>query len=145
MRTCLTAVLVFVIDQAVKWYVRRTMELGESIPVIPDIWHWTYIENHGAAFGILAHQQWFFLLVTVALFGLFFFYRKRIPTQPPYFAWAVGLLLGGALGNAWDRFWLGAVVDYVDFRVWPIFNIADIAICLAVGMLLYYFWRREQA
>ena len=136
------ALVVIVLDQLTKYYVRATMELGESIPVIPNVWHWTHIENHGAAFGILAHQQWFFLLVVAILFALFFWYRERIPREPKYFSIAVGLLLGGALGNAWDRFYQGGVTDFFDLRVWPIFNVADIAICVAVACFCLFFWRR---
>lgn len=144
MLTFWIAILVVMIDQAVKYYVRMVMELGESIPVIPGIWHWTYIENHGAAFGILAHQQWFFLLTVLVLFALFFFFRERIPQKPRYFPVAVGLLLGGALGNAIDRFFFGGVTDFIDFRVWPIFNVADIAICIAVTMMMWFFWRKDR-
>ncbi len=143
MGTIWIALAVFLLDRAVKYYVQSVMELGESIPVIQDVFHWTYIENHGAAFGILAHQQWFFLLVVAVLFILFFIYRDRIPTRPRYFPISVGLLLGGALGNAWDRFFYGGVIDFIDFRIWPIFNIADIAISIAVICMAYFFWKWE--
>lgn len=139
MITIITAIVVLLLDQVVKYYVRSVMELGESIPVIPNVWHWTYIENHGAAFGIFAHQQWFFLLVVGVLFALYAYYRDRIPQHPRYFPVAIGMLLGGALGNAWDRFYHGGVIDFIDFRVWPIFNIADIAICVAVAAVMWYF------
>lgn len=144
MLTIWLAVAVVAADQWIKYIVRTHMELGESIPVVPDVLHWTYIENHGAAFGILAHQQWFFLSIVVVLFGLFFWYRARIPRRPLYFPIAVGLLLGGALGNAWDRFYRGGVVDYIDFRVWPIFNLADMAICASVAALMWYFLRHDR-
>lgn len=141
MKTIIIAVLVTLFDQFVKWFVAGHMELGESIPVIPDIFHLTYILNPGAAFGILEGQQWFFLAIVIALFVAYFFLRKRIPEEPLYFPCAIGLLLGGALGNAIDRARLQRVVDFFDFRVWPIFNIADIAICCGVALILLYFWR----
>ena len=75
------------------------------------------------------------------LFAAFFVMRKRIPGKPFYFPAAVGMLLGGALGNGIDRVRLGAVVDFFDFRIWPIFNVADIFICLGVGLISLYFWR----
>lgn len=143
MITIIIAIAVFVLDQLAKYYVRTWMQLGESIPVISQVWHWTYIENHGAAFGILAHQQWFFLLVVGILFALYIRYRDRIPMRPLYFPVAIGMLLGGALGNAWDRFRYGGVIDFIDFRVWPIFNIADISICVAVALMMWYFWHWE--
>ena len=143
MNTLLTAILVALLDQATKWYVATHMDLGETIPVIPEIFHWTYIINPGAAFGILAYQRWFFLAIVILLFGAFFFFRKRIPKEPRYFSAAIGMLLGGALGNAIDRVRISGVVDFFDFRIWPIFNVADIFICVGVALIVFYFWRHE--
>ena len=143
MNTLLTAILVALLDQATKWYVATHMDLGETIPVIPEIFHWTYIINPGAAFGILAYQRWFFLAIVILLFGAFFFFRKRIPEEPRYFSAAIGMLLGGALGNAIDRVRISGVVDFFDFRIWPIFNVADIFICVGVALIVFYFWRHE--
>lgn len=91
--------------------------LGESIPLISGVFHLTYIINPGAAFGILAYQRWFFLAIVILLFGAFFFFRKRIPKEPRYFSVAIGMLLGGALGNAIDRVRISGVVDFFDFRI----------------------------
>lgn len=143
MITLLTALFVTIFDQLVKWFVVNHMELGETIPIIRNVFHLTYILNPGAAFGILPHQDWFFLAIVVALFIAFFVMRKRITENPLYFPSAVGMLLGGALGNGLDRARLGAVVDFFDFRIWPIFNIADIFICAGVGLIAFYFWRHS--
>lgn len=143
MKTMIIAVLVTLFDQFVKWFVAGHMELGESIPVIPNIFHLTYILNPGAAFGIMEGQQWFFLAIVVVLFGAYFWLRDRIPKEPFYFPCAIGMLLGGALGNAIDRVRIHRVVDFFDFRVWPIFNVADIAICCGVALILLYFWRHS--
>ena len=61
------SILTFLFDQLTKWYVQQHFRLGESVPVIPDVFHWTYIVNHGAAFGMLMHQRWILLLVVVLL------------------------------------------------------------------------------
>lgn len=143
MNTLLTAILVTLLDQVTKWYVSSHMELGETIPVIPGIFHWTYIVNPGAAFGILEYQHAFFLGIVVVLFVAYGWMRKRIPENPVYFPVGIGLLLGGALGNAIDRVRIHGVVDFFDFRVWPIFNVADIGICLGVALVLLYFWRHS--
>lgn len=143
MNTLLTAILVTLLDQVTKWYVSSYMELGETIPVIPGIFHWTYIINPGAAFGILEYQHAFFLGIVVVLFVAYGWMRKRIPAKPVYFPAGIGLLLGGALGNAIDRVRIHGVVDFFDFRVWPIFNVADIGICLGVALVLLYFWRHS--
>jgi len=144
MLTIITAILVTALDQFVKWYASGHMALGESIPIIPGVFHLTYILNPGAAFGILEGECWFFLAIVLALFAAYAWAYKKIPQEPAYFPLAVGMLLGGALGNAIDRVRLSRVVDFFDFRVWPIFNVADIAICCAVALLVFYFWRHGE-
>ena len=136
-------ILVFVIDQLVKHLVVSTMHLGQSFPVIKGIFHITYVLNPGAAFGMLEHQRWFFIVVALAavLLGVFF-YRKLQQESIPMRSGA-GLLLGGAVGNLADRIQSGLVVDFLDFRVWPVFNIADIAICAGAGILIYDIWQRR--
>lgn len=143
MLTVYIALFVTVLDQLVKWIVQQHMVWGESIPLISGVFHLTYIINLGAAFGILAYQRWFFLAIVILLFGAFFFFRKRIPKEPRYFSAAIGMLLGGALGNAIDRVRISGVVDFFDFRIWPIFNVADIFICVGVALIVFYFWRHE--
>ena len=137
------SILTFMLDQVAKWYVRSHFRLGESVPVVPDVFHWTYIVNHGAAFGVLMNQRWILLLVVVLLLGAMYVGRKKLARSPLYARIGTGTLLGGALGNAWDRLYLGGVVDFFDFRVWPIFNIADIGICIGVPLLILYFWSYE--
>lgn len=119
------------------------MELGESIPLIPHVFHLTYIMNPGAAFGILEYQHTFFLGIVVVLFAAYLIMRRRIPKNPVYFPIGIGMVLGGALGNAIDRVRYQGVVDFFDFRVWPIFNVADIAICVGMALILWYFWRHS--
>jgi len=143
MLTITIAIIVTILDQLVKWLVQTEMDLGETIPVIPHIFHLTYIHNPGAAFGILPHQEWFFLAIVVILFAAYFVMRKKIPQKPVYFPMAVAMLLGGALGNAIDRVRYGSVVDFFDFRIWPIFNVADIFICVGVALIVFYFWRHN--
>lgn len=143
MNTILTAIAVTILDQVVKWFVQGHMELGESIPLIPHIFHLTYIMNPGAAFGILEYQHTFFLGIVVILFAAYLIMRRRIPKNPVYFPIGIGMVLGGALGNAIDRVRYQGVVDFFDFRVWPIFNVADIAICVGMALILWYFWRHS--
>ena len=137
------SILTFLFDQLTKWYVRGHFHLGESVPVVPDVFHWTYIVNYGAAFGMLMHQRWILLLVVALLLTAMYIGRKKLATAPVYARIGTGTLLGGALGNAWDRLYLGGVVDFFDFRAWPIFNIADIAICIGVPLLILYVWSCE--
>ena len=131
------SICIVVLDQVVKFLVSHEMFPGMSIPVIQDIFHITFVLNPGAAFGILAHQRSFFIvmgIVIVILGGLFSPYIRR---QCRIFRCGTALLLGGALGNLIDRVRFGHVIDFFDFRIWPVFNIADIAIVVGVAAIIY--------
>lgn len=133
------AIITVVLDQLSKLGIREAMMLHESIPVVPGVFHITYILNRGAAFGILENQRWLFLAIALLLFAVYGWFRKRIPAHWLVQA-GVGMLLGGALGNAIDRWLQGAVTDFFDFRVWPVFNVADMGIVIGVVLLLWYSW-----
>lgn len=144
MKVVLLAVVVLILDQLSKYVVRVNMELYQSIPVIENIFHITYIRNPGAAFGILAQQTLFFIIITSAvLIGMAVFYRHII-NEGPLVQWSMGMVAGGAVGNLIDRVRYGEVVDFFDFRIWPVFNIADIAIVLGVGLLIIEIFRRPE-
>lgn len=85
MLTVYIALFVTVLDQVVKWIVQQHMVWGESIPLIPGVFHLTYIINPGAAFGILAYQRWFFLAIVILLFGAFFFSGSASRKSPAIF------------------------------------------------------------
>lgn len=136
-------ILVFVIDQLVKHLVVSTMHLGQSFPVIKGIFHITYVLNPGAAFGMLEHQRWFFIVVALVAVLLGVFFYRKLQQESILMRSGAGLLLGGAVGNLADRIQSGLVVDFLDFRVWPVFNIADIAICAGAGILIYDIWQRR--
>ena len=131
------SICIVVLDQVVKFLVTHEMFPGMSIPVIQDVFHITFVLNPGAAFGILAHQRSFFIvmgIVIVILGGLFSPYIRR---QCRIFRCGTALLLGGALGNLIDRVRFGHVIDFFDFRIWPVFNITDIAIVVGVAAIIY--------
>ena len=121
-------ILVFILDQLVKHAVLGSMHLGESIPIIKDVFHITFVLNPGAAFGMLEHQRWVFIAVALLVVVLALVFYKHIQRESLITRIGAGLLLGGALGNLLDRIQSGLVVDFLDFRIWPVFNIADIAI-----------------
>jgi signal peptidase II len=137
--------LVLGLDQATKLYVHATFKLHESRPVISDFFHFTYVRNAGAAFGLLAHRsadfrRFFFPIITgLAVVGLLMYFT-RIPHQYTLTLWGISLIISGALGNGIDRLWLGQVIDFIDVHWymyhWPAFNVADSAICIGVGLLL---------
>ena len=137
------AIIWLVLDQASKYYVMNHFALGESLPVIQNLFHLTYIINRGAAFGMLTNQRWFFLAVAFVLIIVYGFYRKRVNNGPVSLRVGTALLIAGAIGNGIDRYVLHGVVDFFDFRIWPIFNIADIGICVGVVCVIYYLLTSE--
>ena len=131
------------LDQASKLWIASSMRLGQSIPVLEGIFHITYIENPGAAFGLFANQRWMFLGAGAALLLFAAASYRRIRREGRLTRCGAALLLGGAVGNLIDRIRLGRVIDFLDFRVWPVFNIADIGICVGVGCILFALLREK--
>ncbi len=133
----LLAVTIVIADQYSKYYLQTHMLPGESIPVFENVFHITYVLNPGAAFGILQHYTGFFVLVAIIMLaGAIYFYPK-IPAGYTMMRFGVWLMIGGAFGNLVDRVKTGYVVDFLDFRIWPVFNIADIAIVTGVCCILF--------
>lgn len=128
--------LVLLLDQGTKYFVQNIMQEGQSIPVINDVFHITYVLNPGAAFGILANKTFFFILVSIFVISLVTYFYRSIPKHLWLLRVGLALQVGGALGNLIDRIRIGKVVDYFDFRFWPVFNIADMCIVIGVGVLL---------
>lgn len=134
-----------VLDQITKLVVDANMSVGQTIPLWKDVFHITYILNEGAAMGMLANNRWVFLILsTLAIIGIFtyiIYCRKKVA---PLEAIAFGLIAGGGIGNMIDRTFYGdtlfngAVIDFFDFRLFSfwkwIFNVADIAVCVGVGL-----------
>ena len=137
MRTLLLALFIVVIDQLSKFYIQANMVLGMSIPVLQDVFHITYILNPGAAFGLFEHQTMFFVFIAVCMVVAAIYFYPRIPKQYILLRFGTGLIVGGAMGNVIDRIKTGYVVDFFDFRIWPIFNIADVGIVCGVGCIIF--------
>ncbi|WP_102347007.1 signal peptidase II [Bacillus sp. Marseille-P3661] len=138
------ALVVIIIDQWSKWLVVKRMEIGESIPVIDQFFYLTSHRNRGAAWGILQGQMWFFYIITIIVIGFVVYYIWKLARKQPLLGWALGLILGGAIGNFIDRLFRKEVVDFFDFYLnfgfftynYPIFNIADSALFLGVIIIL---------
>lgn len=144
----LTAVII-VLDLASKAVVSQHFTLYETIAVIPGWFNLTLAHNSGAAFSFLANesgwQRWFFAIIALIVSIIIFFWIKRLQQHERWVAIGLALVLGGALGNLWDRLTLGYVVDFLDFYYqnstqkamhWPAFNIADMAISTGAFMLI---------
>lgn len=143
------SVLVIVLDLASKAVISHYFSLYESMIVIPGWFNLTLAHNTGAAFSFLANesgwQRWFFSAVALLVSVVIFFWIKRLQNHERWLAIALALILGGALGNFWDRLTLGYVVDFLDVYYlgsdgvalhWPAFNIADSAISIGAVMLV---------
>ena len=124
-------------DQYSKYLIVTHMSVGESIVVIPHYFYLTYLINPGAAFGMLANYRILFVLASIILFVAYIYYFKKLAQFKWWDRIAVTMLVSGALGNMIDRVRINGVIDFIDFRVWPIFNFADIFICVGVAILIY--------
>ena len=124
------------LDQVTKYLIQRSFALGDSLPLISGVLHITYHRNTGAAFGLFVGNTLFLAALSVIFIVVTARYLMRRPKDAPL-AWALTLILSGAVGNVIDRLRLGYVVDFIDFRVWPIFNVADSAITCGVVLILW--------
>ena len=111
--------------------------MGESVPVIENIFHWTYILNPGAAFGMFEGSRWFFVVIAIGVLVGIWYMKDEINEGGWMMQYGAALFGGGAIGNLIDRARSGLVIDFFDFRIWPVFNVADIAICVGVAMILW--------
>jgi len=126
---------VLLLDQSTKALASKNILLGQTIPVINNIFHLTLVHNKGAAFGIFKSQTALFIITSLtAIIIISYKLKARVAGRLDIFVVSLGLILAGALGNLIDRLFFGYVVDFLDFRIWPVFNIADSAI--TVGAIL---------
>ena len=151
-RMTIVALIVLILDFATKLLVSQTMELRETITLIPGFLGLHYLKNPGAAFGVgTGWPEWvrlpFFVTVfAIAVYVLYTFYKRCTPQQLGLQI-SLGLVAGGAIGNMADRLVHQRVTDFIDIYVrqyhWPCFNIADAAITIGVALLFYQVWILE--
>jgi signal peptidase II len=130
--------LIFCLDRLTKILVSKYLALHQSLPLVKGVFHFTLIHNRGAAFGMLKNQL--FLLVFSAVVAITLIYadlKDNRVKKPFLYQLALGLIFAGALGNLIDRLFLGYVIDFLDFRIWPVFNIADSSITVGALLLGY--------
>ncbi|MFT4413490.1 signal peptidase II [Fredinandcohnia humi] len=136
----LLALFIILLDQATKWIIVSYMNIGDRITVIENFLYITSHRNRGAAWGILQGQMWFFYIVTVIVVVMLVIYIQRLQSNQRLFGLALSLMLGGAIGNFIDRIFRKEVVDFIDTYIFtydfPIFNIADSALVVGVGIIL---------
>ena len=130
-----TIVAVFVADQLTKFAIKGTMRLGESWPA-EGLIRITHGSNTGTAFGLLQSQTLFLIFASIIAIGFLVYFYRAYALPRPILRLAIGLQLGGAFGNLFDRVAFGAVTDFIDVGWWPIFNIADSSICVGMATLI---------
>lgn len=145
------ALVVLVLDQATKLWASARLEYAKPVEVMP-FFNLTLLHNTGAAFSFLSDaggwQQWLFAAIAVAVSLAIVVWLWRLPQQERLQATALALILGGAIGNLWDRLVQGYVVDFLDFYVggyhWPAFNIADAGIVVGAALMIWLSFRDPQ-
>lgn len=141
------ALAVIALDQTSKALVVANLSLYEQwapVEALRPYFTFTYVQNTGAAFGILPDGGLFFALVAFVVVGMILYFYRQMPDQGWLIRLALGLQLGGASGNLIDRLRLGYVVDFFDFKFWPVFNVADASIVIGVCLLLGALWWVER-
>jgi len=129
------ALLLVVADQVSKQFVLVRLPLGESLPLLPNIFHLTAVHNTGIAFGFFQDNPHLLTLLIGSCVLMLFIFSKRMMRESLVERLAYGLILGGAVGNLIDRVRFGWVIDFLDFRIWPVFNLADSGI--TIGVILF--------
>jgi signal peptidase II len=134
-------VITIALDQFSKWLVLLKLKEVGTIPVIEGVFHLHYLENRGAAFGLLQEQRSFFIVTTILIIGGILWYLIKYPETSRLLTVALSLIVGGAVGNFIDRLLYGYVIDFFDFQFFPVFNIADSAIVVGQVLLIYYIFK----
>ena len=133
-------VLAVFFDQLTKYLTVLYLKPIDTLPIINDVIHLTYVENPGAAFGMMKDQRWLFMVVSSVSIVALLIYLFKKKTQHWMENLAIAFIVGGGIGNMIDRVILGYVVDMIDFRLinFAVFNVADSFVCLGAGLLMLY-------
>ena len=158
-------ILLLTLDQVSKWLVRQNLAVGQMwapIPALSKIFTFTHVQNTGVSFGQLAGLGWLFMLVNVAVLVGILVYYPRLPAGQWQLRLAAILVLAGALGNMIDRLrtafliagntgslWTAlphsSVTDFMDFKIWPVWNVADLCTVTGVIIFAWALWQAERA
>ena len=142
MRVLFVSAVLVLADQVSKTIVVRTMSLYESVPIIQNFFHFTYITNDGMAFGINFPFGYFiFTTISILLTTFLFWYLWSVRNHSIIIRLGIGLIIAGAIGNLIDRIFLGEVIDFLDFMIgdfhWYVFNLADSYVTVGMGLVLF--------
>lgn len=143
----LVAAVALALDQWTKYLVASRLELYESwapFRALASVFTIHYVTNTGAAFGLFQNGSLFFVIVAVVVSVVIVSYYRHLEEGQWLIRLSLGLQLAGALGNLIDRIRVGYVIDFLDFRIWPVFNLADASIVCGVILLAYLLLREER-
>jgi len=162
----LAALVLFILalDQGTKWLVRHNLAVGEAwapIPALSNIFTITHVQNTGVAFGQLSGFGWLFMVVNLAVLAFVLVYYPRVPAEQWPMRLALILILAGDLGNIIDRLrttyyiaqdtgsvWTAlpkaSVTDFIDFKIWPVWNVSDMCLVGGIILLAFLLWRQER-
>jgi len=132
------------LDRLTKFLITKNLSYSQSLPLIKGALHLTLVHNQGAAFGILKNQTALFISASLLAVALIYSDLKR-NRRGRYYNVALSLILAGALGNLIDRLLFGYVIDFLDLRIWPVFNLADSAITVGAALLGWSICTRSSA
>lgn len=132
-----------VVDQVSKILVIKYLKDIVSVELIPGVFRFTYVENRGAAFGMLSDNRWVFMIISTLAIGALIVYLWKFRPDSRLACLALSMIAGGGIGNMIDRVALGYVVDFIDFCAFPsvwmwVFNIADAFVCVGAGLLILW-------
>lgn len=139
----LVAGAVLLIDQLSKYLVHLKLVPGESVPIIKNVFHISLIHNTGCAFGLFRHQATILMALSILTIVMILVFYRQLVGSGRIMRVAVGLLIGGASGNLIDRLRFGYVVDFLDFQIWPVFNLADSAVTIGVVLILWNLFHKR--
>ena len=134
------AVFAIVLDQYTKYLASTRLIDYDTIPLIQDVFHLTFVKNRGAAFGILQNQKVFFIITTIIVVAGIIYYVIRNKPKNRLLMTSLSMIIGGAIGNFIDRVRYGYVIDFFDFTLidFPVFNVADSFVVIGTILLSYY-------
>ncbi|MGP6156050.1 MAG: signal peptidase II [Vulcanimicrobiaceae bacterium] len=139
-----SAAIVLALDQFTKHIVATTFMPGESRIAVPHLLYWTYVQNQAGAFGLFGTTPWLLVVMALGVLAVFWYAFRDLATKSKLVRVAFGAIVGGAIGNIVDRFHYRYVVDFIDLRWWPVFNVADSCITIGVGLLILSSILRER-
>jgi len=136
-------ILVFFCDWLSKFLVQRSLSPGESYTLVDNVLSLTHLRNPGALFGLLSGEAPLIIFLNFAIIVLITIIWLKVMRGKWQYEVGLGMILGGTLGNLWDRIGNGVIIDFVDFHLWPVFNLADVFLCIGVGIIIFGLIKQE--